>query len=217
MYYATIYLIQATQWKIEPSGDCCVLYCCWFPRSPPTNRLLRLIRPLSIYPVGCCVCFLVMMAATIARDEWIYLLFFVELSIPLGWLLCFFQTLFTPACPRPHPDWLLCGLSCFSGLHCPCSSGRRWIVVPSHRTFTCGGPSLWLCQRLRHNNDANTAAGRRRIHRGNGVVFWGWNGGVWWRPPWFRGRWWVVVRGIHKRWGWEQSFVDPRKINWFAL
>ena len=91
MYYATNYLIQATQRKIEPSGDCCVLYCCWFPPPPPTNRLLRLIRPLSIYPVGCCVCFPVMVAATIARDEWIYPLFFVELSILLGWLLCFFK------------------------------------------------------------------------------------------------------------------------------
>jgi len=130
-----------------------LLCCCWCPPPPPIN-CIRSNRHLFINPVGCCVCFPVIRAAMIARDEWIHCLFFVELSIPLGWLLCCYRHSSPPHFPARIP--IDCCVVCvvFVGLHGPCLSDRRWIARPCHRSLVHSlvrGLERWLHQRWRYN------------------------------------------------------------------
>ena len=175
--------------KITSSNPPVIVVLLLIPPSSPTNRL-RLIRPLSIYPVGCCVCYPSIVAAMIARDEWIYCLFFVELSIPLGWLSCCFK-------PSPIVVWFFLFLWAPMAPVLPAGgeSSARAIV----RSLVAA-PSRWLCQRLRHNNDASTAADERLIHRGKMV--------------WFLGmKWWcMVAAAMVSRWLLVESGVGGRGI-----
>ena len=146
-----------------------LLCCCWCPHPPPIN-CIGSNRHLFINPVGCCVCFPVIRAAMIARDEWIHCLFFVELSIPLGWLLCCFKPSPPPRTPARIQIDCCVVFVVFVGPHGPCPSGRRWIVGPSHLSLTCSGPSSDCACNFRTIDDADTAAGWQRIRRGGGGV-----------------------------------------------
>ena len=126
----------------------------------------------------------------------------------LGWLLHLFHC-FYPSHPRPHPNWLLCGLRdfcCalvasilpFGGDKPPRTIIRPLVAGPGGDRDHCGG---WI-------RAANSRAGRGGIGDGVGGVWW-WLGGYLEAAGHGRGSRCVVCSGENG----EKRALRAKKIN----
>ena len=101
--------------------------------NPPVIVVLLLIPPSSprqppsfdsaaIHLSGWLLCLLSVYCGRDDCPRWMNLLFiFCRIIHPARLIVVLFQTFSAPACPRPHPDWLLCGFCCFCGPPWPLS------------------------------------------------------------------------------------------------
>jgi len=178
---------------------------------PSSPHQLHSFKSASLYQSGWLLC---LFSGYSGRDDcprWMNSLFiFCRIIHPARLIVVLLQTFFTPAFPRPHTNWLLCRLCCFCGPAWPLSF-RSEVNSPPVPSFTCSLTCAWPRAVVAPKMEVQSMAPAPRPFVDTSdvvmVVF-----GVS-RLAYGRGRhgFEVVVRGIHKRW--EQSFVDPRKIN----